>query len=179
MLSAEPMALPPAALAEAKTYLRIQGSDEDGLIGELLASAAGLCEQFSGQALLTRAFTETVAPSPVWKRLTASPVRSISALEALATGGAAAPLGGGDYSIDIDASGDGWVRILNPGGAARMRVSYEAGLAAEWDGLPEALRQGVVRLAAHFYVERDRVASGEPPAAVAALWRPFRRLRLA
>jgi hypothetical protein len=38
----------------------------------------------------------------------------------------------------------------------------------------------VLRLAAHFYTYRtDAGAQAEPPAAVAALWRPWRRLRLA
>jgi hypothetical protein len=38
----------------------------------------------------------------------------------------------------------------------------------------------MIRLAAHFYTSRaaESARSGEPPAAVAALWRPYRRIRL-
>jgi len=43
--------------------------------------------------------------------------------------------------------------------------------------LPEPLRQGIVRLAAHLYTVRGE-AEAPPPACVAALWRPWRRLRL-
>jgi hypothetical protein len=46
--------------------------------------------------------------------------------------------------------------------------------------LPAALRHGILRLAAHFYTHRasEGAPGGEPPAAVTALWRPYRRLRL-
>ena len=49
--------------------------------------------------------------------------------------------------------------------------------AAEWSELDEPLRHGIVRFAAHQYRERDEGASGLP-AAVAALWRPYRMVRL-
>ena len=59
-------------------------------------------------------------------------------------------------------------------------MTYTAGLAADWDQLPEGLHHGIMRLAAHQYRERDGTAAGPvPPASVAAFWRPWRRLRLA
>jgi hypothetical protein len=47
-----------------------------------------------------------------------------------------------------------------------------------WSEVPEALRQGMVRLAAHLYAHRDREEGAGPPAAVTALWRLWRRLGL-
>jgi uncharacterized phage protein (predicted DNA packaging) len=53
------------------------------------------------------------------------------------------------------------------------------GLAATgWTDLDPALRQGIVRFAAHQFRERDTRDADAPPAAVAALWRPFRTVRL-
>jgi uncharacterized phiE125 gp8 family phage protein len=104
---------------------------------------------------------------------------SIGGVEGLPPEGAALAFAAGQYAVDIDASGDGWVRVASPGPANRIRVSYQAGLAGEWSGIPEALRQGVVRLAAHLYADRDGPELGGPPAAVTALWRPWRRMRLA
>lgn len=53
-------------------------------------------------------------------------------------------------------------------------------LPEEWDDVPQALRHGTIRLAAHLYRRRDDEAdSATPPASVAALWRPWRRLHLA
>jgi hypothetical protein len=45
-----------------------------------------------------------------------------------------------------------------------------------WDALPPPVAQGVVLLIAHLFADRDGTAA--PPAAVAALWRPWRRMRL-
>ena len=83
------------------------------------------------------------------------------------------------YAIDIDASGDGWVRLTAPVATARLLVGYHAGLAADWPSLPEPLRQGIVRLVAHLFAHRDAPDDAGPPAAVAELWRPWRRMRLA
>jgi uncharacterized phiE125 gp8 family phage protein len=178
MLSAAPIVLPEAAMAEAKAYLRIVGTDEDALVARLMRSAAELCEQFTGQVLIARAFTELLAAPAAWARLGATPVRAISGVEALSAEGAAVPLAAVAYAIDIDANGDGWVRVTDAGAAKRVRVSFEAGMASQWSGVPETLRQGTVRLAAHLYTKRDAADDIGPPAAVTALWRPWRRMRL-
>ena len=49
---------------------------------------------------------------------------------------------------------------------------------ADWAGLPSALDEGIVRFAAWQYRERDGGADRPPPTAIAALWRPYRTLRL-
>ena len=67
------------------------------------------------------------------------------------------------------------VRLTGAAGG-RMLVAYEAGLAANWEGLPLPLRSGVLRLAAHLHAGRN--GSDPPPAAVSALWRPFRRMAI-
>lgn len=178
MLSAAPIVLPDAAVAEAKNYLRIVGSDEDALVARLMRGAAELCEQFTGQVLIARSFTETLPASAAWTRLGATPVRAISSLEKVPVTGAASALAAASYAVDIDASGDGWVRVTEPLSGARVRAHFEAGMALDWSGVPDALRQGVVRLAAHFYSERGEGGDAGPPAAVTALWRPWRRMRL-
>ena len=88
------------------------------------------------------------------------------------------PLPVASYAIDIDPSGNGWVRVSQPGAAGRMRVTYAAGMAADAAQVPDVLRQGIIMLAAHLHRERDRDVPLDPPAAVAALWRPWRRMRI-
>jgi uncharacterized phiE125 gp8 family phage protein len=180
MIEGEALVLPPEAAGAAKAYLRVERADEDGLIAGLVLAAAEVCEAFIGQALLERGFTETAAASRAWRRLARGPVRAIIAVEALPAEGAAQPLASAAYGVDIDAAGEGWVRLADPGQVRRIRVGYRAGLAVAWADLPAALRQGILRLAAHLYTNRSAEGprSNEPPAAVAALWRPFRRIRL-
>lgn len=168
----------PVPLAELKAYLRIAVSDEDALLAGLARGAADMCEAFTGRALVEREVAEMLAAATAWTKLGAAPVRAILGVDALAEDGAATPLATDAYAIDVDAAGDGWVRLFASGEAKRIRVAYRAGMGADPNGLPEALRHGIVRMAAHLYSERDRPRGAEPPAAVTALWRPWRRLRL-
>lgn len=160
-------------LADLKAWLRIGSDDEDGVLERLLGSASGLCEQFIGQWLVMREASETIVADGSWRRLMARPVVAISSVEV--EGVALAPEA---YAVDIDAGGDGWVRARLANGPAVVTVRYQAGMAGDVDGLPEAIRQGIVRLAAEHFVARDG-AVATPPAVVSALWRPWRRMRLA
>lgn len=173
MIKQEPIACGPAALAEAKAFMRIDGTNEDAVLVGTIESACGLCEAFVGQMLIARGVTETVAASGAWTRLGRAPVISVTGVaETIGGVSVAVP----DAGLDIDADGDGWVRHGGTYAAAglQLSVAYRAGLAPDWAGVPAALRGGIVRLAAHLYAQREGDAS--PPAAVAALWRPFRRL---
>jgi uncharacterized phiE125 gp8 family phage protein len=176
MLTAEPIAPGVAARDEAKAYLRIAGTDEDATIDRLLRAAAELCEQFTGRVLLRRGFVETLAAAPTWRRLARAPVTAITSVEGVGGDGAAVPLAADAYAVDIDAEGDGWVRILAPGTATLVRIGYQAGLAADWTSTPDTLRVGALQLAAYLYAQRG--GPEQPPAAVVALWRPWRRMRL-
>jgi len=183
MIESDALALPPEAAAEAADFLRAGGAGEAALIAALTLAAAELCERFTATVLIARGFTEIVRPTGGWQRLERTPARAIDLVESLPPGGPAEALGTGGFAVDIDANGDGWIKVPNPSSGGRVRVSYQAGLAADWAGVPAALRHGVIRLAAHLYAVRGETGSDErrlaPPAAVAALWRPYRRLRLA
>jgi uncharacterized phiE125 gp8 family phage protein len=178
MIVIEEPPAPPVTLAEVKAFLRIGTGEEDDLLAGLVRSAGEMCEGFTGRSLLARDVIETLPAATAWTRLGAAPVRGIGGVEALDAQGEGQPLPADAYAIDTDAAGDGWVRLLRTGGATKVRVAYSAGMAAAADGLPEALRHGVVRLAAHLYTHRDRHEGAGPPAAVTALWRPWRRLRI-
>lgn len=169
------MASPLEAL---KAYLRIESGEEDGVLAGLLRAAEGACEAFIGQWLIVRQARETVVAAREWTRLSARPVVAIEAVEGVDAAGGAVALPVDGYAIDIDGAGDGWVRVTGPTDGTHLRVAYRAGLAADMNGLPEAVRQGIVRLAAEYHATRtgDEAAM---PAVVAALWRPWRRMRLA
>ncbi|ALR21781.1 MULTISPECIES: phage head-tail connector protein [Sphingobium] len=167
-----------ASLAELKAYLRIATSDEDAVLAGLLRSAAALCEGFVGQWLIVREARETVSGDGRWQRLSARPVAAILDVRAVDAAGVEEALPPERYAIDIDASGEGWVRLRGVGGGRRLCVRYRAGMAEDMNGLPEAIRQGIVRLAADHHAARSGEGAA-PPAVVSALWRPWRRMRLA
>lgn len=178
MASAATPSAPLVPVDHVKAYLRIEGSDEDALIAGLVRSATELCEAFTRTALLERDVEEALPARAAWTRLSLAPVRAITEVAALSVLGDEEPLAAEDYAIDIDARGEGWVRVLGRAAAGRVTVRYRAGLAAGWNRVPEPLRQGVVRMAAHLYAHRDAAAGNGPPAAATALWLPYRRLRL-
>lgn len=157
------------AVAAIKARLRVVSTDEDALIAAFAETALGLAEQVIGQATIARAMTQELRGHGGWQMLGARPV---SAIDAVADMGGV-PLTVGDHAVDIDADGLGWVRLAN---GVAARVTYTAGIAADWDALPDGLREGAAMLAAHLF--DDRTGGAPVPAAVTALWRPFRVMRL-
>jgi uncharacterized phiE125 gp8 family phage protein len=178
MVTRAAVAVDAFALDEVKTYLRIDGESEDSALAALIATAVEQCEAHVGVAILQRAMSEVLVPTAAWQLLLPAPVRLISSVAGLAIGGATTVLSPSAYEIDIDADGRGRVRFLAPVSEKRVVVSVEAGVAANWAALSESLRHGIVRLVSHYHVYRDRADELGPPAAVAALWRGSRRVRL-
>jgi uncharacterized phiE125 gp8 family phage protein len=166
-----------AAVAAIKAGLRVALADDDALIGAFAETALGLAEHFTGRVMITRALTVVLPALCGWQRLGLVPVRSITQVAGLASDGSAVTLPPVDYAIDIDSAGEGWVRIADAGGASRVQVAATAGLADNWASLPAPIREGTVLLASYLYTARD--TAQPPPAAVTALWRPWRVLALA
>jgi uncharacterized phiE125 gp8 family phage protein len=164
-----------AALPELKDWLRMETGADDAALRRLLGAALGCAEDFCGQTILQRAGIEIVRADGRWRRLLATPLVSIGAALRLGSDGSASALGLAEYAIDRDPCGDAFLRLTG-GAAATVELHLVAGIAASWAGLPEALRHGILRLAAHMFAERE---AESPPAIVAALWRPWRRMRLA
>ena len=159
-------------LAEAQAYARVETGEEEALLAAMVRTASGLCEAFLGQIVIARSFTERLPASSDWQRLQVSPVRSI---DGVTIEGVTVPAAG--YATDIDANGCGWVRLTNLQAGSAVEVSGTAGMASGQNDVPEPIRHGVLRLAAHLFAARDG-DGGEVPAAVTALWRPYRRMRI-
>lgn len=174
-----PAATPALAIADAKAWMRVSVDDDDALISALIAAASDGCEAFVGQLLIARAMTEILPiHAGAWQRLSFGPVRAISGVEGIPADGAPFLLPVDHYQLDVDPQGEGWVRVVQPGAAGRMRVSYIAGMAEAADALPPSVRQGLLRLVAHLYAARDDARDATPPDAVTALWQPWRRMAL-
>jgi uncharacterized phiE125 gp8 family phage protein len=161
------------SIAECKAYLRLDRDNEDALIAGFIRTAMGLCEAFTGQWLIIREAEQRLAETAEWQRLSARPVVAI-----IGVSGSNGALPGTAYETDIDVDGGGWVRLLEPAGVTAPVVRFRAGMGVDWNGVPEALRQGLIRLVVHLFTHRDAPDAGAPPAAVAAMWRPWRRVRL-
>nr|WP_086492413.1 hypothetical protein [Novosphingobium panipatense] len=174
-----PPVLPPMALAELKQWLGITSTRDDAPLAALLAVALETCEAFTARMPLLTSCEEIVPAQAGWHALSARPVQAITGVESVAADGTRAALAPASYEIDLDADGTGRVRVPVPGAARKIAVHFTAGIADAWEDLPDGLRHGLVRLAAHQHRERDGSGAAPlPPASVAALWRPWRRMRL-
>lgn len=175
-----PPTLAPTALAELKAWLGITTTRDDAELTGLIRTALELCEGFIGVMPLVSGCEEVLPASGTWQSLATIPVQAISGAAAIAADGTRTALAATDYEIDIDAEGIGRVRLTRPLDQTRIVVSFTAGLAEGWETLPNAIQQGIVRWAAYQHRARDNdKAMAGPPASVAALWRPWRRMRIA
>ena len=176
MMAPEP-GIAPVSLAECKAFLRLSHDDEDAVIAGFIRTAMALCEAFTGQWLIARDGEARLPADGNWQRLPVVPVNAITEVR-----DALGVLPAAQCEVDIDAAGTGWVSARPRGSASApasaIVVHFRAGLAPDWNGLPEPLRHGMIRLVAHLFAHRDAADAGPPPAAVAALWRPWRRMRL-
>lgn len=173
-----PAILAGAALDELKSWLAITTSSDDAMLTALLRAALEMCEAFTGQVPLEALYEETLSSSSEWQKLSSRPVLAVTGVEAFINQTQRVPLPATDYAFELDPDEAARVRILKVAGAKRFAVHFTAGLASDWSTLPEGLRHGVLRFAAHLYRARDDDQRNAPPAAVAALWQPWRRMRL-
>jgi len=175
-----PAVLAEAALDQLKEWLAITSTREDAALTALLRTALETCEGFIGSMPLAAECEEMLPASSTWQTLATRPVRVVSGVEGVSAEGTRFALAADTYAIELDADGGALVRVVRRDAAERIMVRFTAGMAADWTDLPEGLRHGVLRLVAHHYRQRDADgARAMPPAAIAALWRPWRRVRVA
>jgi len=173
-----PAELGGAALGELKQWLAISTADDDAVLLGLLKSSSDMCEAFTGAMPLLAACEELHPVTNEWQNLITRPVEAITRIEGVPAEGSRFSLASDAYEIDLDADGTGRFRILSQGAAGRAAIRFDAGIAPDWSALPKALSHGIIRLAAQQYRERDNGELSAPPAAVTALWRPWRKIRL-
>lgn len=175
-----PTVLAPSALTELKEWLAITSTQDDATLTALLRASIETCEAFTGVMPLATLCEEVLPVCRGWRALKTQPVKAILAVTEISETGVRATLPREVYAIDVTAGGDGFIQLTAPANVQRIAVTFTAGLAPAWNALPDGLRHGIMRLAAHHYRERDGGdADPSPPAFVVALWQPWRRLRVA
>ncbi|QCB56083.1 hypothetical protein E5675_17680 [Sphingopyxis sp. PAMC25046] len=167
----------PVSLNEARGWLRLGATIDDAVIAGLVRAATNICEAFIGQWLVVRAGEEEAQLSAERILLGARPVIGVDGVTLLSADGSEIPLGEDAYRVTIARDGSACVTVTDPESAARVRIAYRAGMAEGANGIPEAIRQGIVRMTQHLHDARDGTGVG-PPAMIAALWQPWRRLTL-
>lgn len=125
--------------------------------------------------LIIRDVTEERAAAPLlW--LTKQPVVAVEDLLLLDSDGGSLPITPADWAVLRGGGGSAAVQLRIGDRNNRVRLRYRAGLAETSNAVPEALRQGLLRLVQHWHFAGPD--DGQVPAIVTALWTPWRRTSL-
>ena len=178
----EPPAEEPVPLDEAKAFLRLDDTAEDGLLAALVTSARLTVEAVSGLALVSQTWRFVLGtwPGAGVLRLPMAPVDAVLAVHGRDAGGAPLALPDGIVAPAATVERDALLfgRLAAPPAAVEVDVRLGYGGA---DDVPGPLRQAVRLLTAHWFENRgDAPVAGKPPLPpdVVALLTPWRRMRL-
>jgi SPP1 family predicted phage head-tail adaptor len=184
----------PVTLDAVKEHMRIDHDADDTVLLRLIEIARGICEDYTGRALISRGYSlwldrwPSAAPSGAWwdgvrdgaeigdtarsLALPRPPLVSVSSILQHADDDTFTTYSPDNYFTDA-ASLPGRIALkdaapapLGTRSANAIEVRFRAGYGNAPDDVPAALRQGMMQLAAHYYESR-----GDDPAGDAGLGR--------
>jgi uncharacterized phiE125 gp8 family phage protein len=173
-------AVEPVLVVEAKAHLKLDGEEEDTLIGAMIAAARVSVEAETRRALIAqswRAFVDEWPEEGVFLPL--APALSVEAVRAIDVNDEPTELGEDEYEFDI---ADGSVTIDPVAGAVSYEIDFTAGYGLSGIDVPQPLRQAIRLLVTHWFENRSAVILGDNPASTPLGYReliaPYRRLAL-
>lgn len=163
----------PVTLAEAKLYLRLDGSEEDALVTSLISAARASAEHYLRKSLMTQSWSLTLESFAGNKAvLTMGPVLSITSVTTIDEAGNETTLATTAYRL-----AGGSVVVITEGQLAdRLVVVYAAGY-GDAEDVPAPIKQGMLMHVTRLYERcgEDDTATGIPAEAI-ALYAPYREL---
>jgi uncharacterized phiE125 gp8 family phage protein len=180
-------AVEPLSLDEAKTFLRVEHGDDDAVIAALIAGSRIHVESQTRRALITQSWRLSTDGWPQDGRLQVlpAPLQALTAARVYDFEGMAHDVDVQAFVLDKGASLLAFApwALPAPGRvAAGIELDVTVGYGDAAVDVPEALRQAIRLLVAHWYDNRGLIAVGqqvaELPATVSALIAPYRMLSL-
>lgn len=165
----------PVTLAEAKLYLRVDSSNEDALISDLIVAARMSAESYLKSSLITQSW-KLVYNDYVDGRLALPmpPVASITSVTIVARNGSSQVFSSNNYYLNAAKTK---LVFDTPAIGFAIEILYSAGYgnAAQ---VPQPIKYGILAHIAAMYDERGLIGQAEIPAQVSALYSPFREVVL-
>ena len=161
-------------LDEAKEYLRIDGSESDGVLERLIAAARTAIEGMTRRALIAQTWRYLMAAPKVegsigglkfggtkGGRLTVpgTPLRRVLAVRVFGARGSVTTLDPQDYVVSMGTPATIHLRDTHAD-ARGAEVDAEIGYGPAASDVPADLRQALVQLVAHWFERREPVTSG-------------------
>lgn len=169
----------PVSLIEAREYLRVDGDDEDLLIGSLVSAARARVEEYASLAVLTQTWDAYIGYLEPTLYLPRTPLVAVTEVAYTPADGAEQPLPPEHYA-SVPRLGFVAFRPTTPA-ATSYRVRFTAG----WTLpalVPGTVRQAILRTLANLYEFREDQTSGANynpvPLDAQVLLNPYRRWTL-
>lgn len=137
----------PVTVAEAKSYMRLIGSDDDTLIGELITSARQRLEQFTGLSFGNKTIKCYTRASNTWFELPYQPLVSITSVK-----------DDDDVTLTYESRGLQYKQLYTSSNNG-INVIYTVG----WgnSGLPKGLKQAILKQVSTDYENRENYLVGD------------------
>jgi len=171
----------PITLDQAKLHLRVDTGDDNALISMLITTAREMAEKETKRAFITQIWQMTLDAAESEIEIPKPPLQSVESITVIDEAGNESVVDASHYDVDKAQNSYGRVRLKSGStwpthrGFASFIVEFKAGYGDAAADVPEALKQAVLQLIAHFYENRESV---EIPAGVKILLWAFKILRI-
>lgn len=159
----------PATLTEAKLHLRVDGTDEDNLITDLIKASRAWCEHQSGRAFLEQTWRMSLDEFPDEDQIVLPRPRlaSITTIKYYDISGVQQTMSSTLYQVDTEdepgavypAPNTTWPDTQS-GRINAVEIVYVAKCAASAAALDPRIKQAVLLLVAHWYQNREDALVG-------------------
>lgn len=159
----------PLSLAEVKSHLRVDTTDDEEYIQSLISVVAADCEQWLNRCLITQTWVETFLAFPVqydFLELEKSPLQSVTSVQYVDTDGVTQTFSADDYEIDLAGTPGsiylGYGKSFPSTRSVRdaVTVTYVAGYGDAETDVPVGIRHGMKIMLSHLYENREPVVTG-------------------
>tara|TARA_R100000655_G_scaffold77938_1_gene117273 strand:- start:11279 stop:11935 length:657 start_codon:yes stop_codon:yes gene_type:complete len=190
----------PVTRAEAKTFLRIDHSNDDTLIDQLVQASREFVEEYTGRAIMSQTLVLTLdafdeLADPLWEgtktgpyknyyknyvTLAKAPVRSVTTVKTYDDDDTATTMASTKYYVDITReparvvlrTGETFPTALRVANA--IEVTYVAGYASS-GAVPQAIKTAILQYVSYLYEHRGDMyeAKASVPSSLGKILQPY------
>jgi uncharacterized phiE125 gp8 family phage protein len=161
----------PWTLAEVKSYLKIDDSNEDSMLNTLIKGARMMAESYLNQGLITQTITEKLdrlGDPTIY--LSVSPVLAVSSFQYANSENTTATFAATEYVVDTFSKparlnlgyGKTWPTLY--GNINDVTITYTVGYGTESSAVPYQIRQAILLMVADTYENRQDYVKRLPTA---------------
>lgn len=166
----------PATLTEAKLYLRVDNTNEDTLISDLIVAARMVAESWLKRSLINQSWKlafDYGIPDCVW--LPMGPVNAITSVVIVNRDTTTVTIDPSTYWLNAAQNA---LMLDSMQIGFRIEITYSTGYGASETNVPTPIKQGMLAHIATMYDSRGETGEVALPEQSVALYMPFREVRL-